>query len=840
MLRDGPIARVARHRGYEQLDAIHVARSLTLPLETKVFRMMIETRAPTVVTDTTSDPDWEYPETMDWVHAYIGAPIVIEDRVMGFINLYSRQAGSFTAYTTRSLLAFSHEVAVALQNAKLYERARQRTEESAALNEKLRKREQYLKSLNQLTSALNRTGDPNEILRLGLDNVLQFTQMDQGTIYLQDLQTQTLIPHVQRRSVNAPAIVLPGPDHEIVQQAQSEGRIINVHLKSEDGKATPRSIIAAPLMLGDTPTGVMVLGTAKPYGATRETTILLRAIVDQLAFATQRGQRTSQVRDQLTTVHTLYEISTAFLSQMNTGGVAFLLTRTLTDHIPRARGAALYQEGESDDWSRVRVYVSDAEDPLRARWRKGETWAGEDLILSLCKRKQHQVFISRDQRQALPILETFPSENGKPAMVYIPLVLPDRTVWGVIALMLRGESAVQGYEATLLQAIVQQGTAAITRAKLYEESQTNESQMQAILESSRDGLILMGDDQMIRYINGQALRLLHLSGSPAPWVDRPLDAFRRALRIEAPELYTWLDATSHPPSELEGGAAEQPPQHFETLHDRILELQRWPVYSDRGSVLGSLYLIREITEQRELERMREDFLHMLVHDLRNPLSNIKNALRFMADPMMEDMSDEVVEIAQTNADRILRLVNTILEIGKLESQQIQLEREPVVLAPIIKKTAQNLMLHQQSFRFETILPDEMPRVWADPSILVRVLDNLFSNASKFVPDGGIIRVTVTRQEEMAQISVYNNGPQFGPEVEKHLFQKFSTGDYESSGYGLGLAFCRLAVEAHGGEIDAVNEPEGGVTFSFTLPLYQGQDMTQNVFLSSLEDLDLDL
>jgi two-component system sensor histidine kinase KdpD len=134
----------------------------------------------------------------------------------------------------------------------------------------------------------------------------------------------------------------------------------------------------------------------------------------------------------------------------------------------------------------------------------------------------------------------------------------------------------------------------------------------------------------------------------------------------------------------------------------------------------------------------------------------------------------------------------------------------------------------------------MPRVWADPSILVRVLDNLFSNASKFVPDGGIIRVTVTRQEEMTQISVYNNGPQFGPEVEKHLFQKFSTGDYESSGYGLGLAFCRLAVEAHGGEIDAVNEPEGGVTFSFTLPLYQGQDMTQNVFLSSLEDLDLDL
>jgi signal transduction histidine kinase len=258
-------------------------------------------------------------------------------------------------------------------------------------------------------------------------------------------------------------------------------------------------------------------------------------------------------------------------------------------------------------------------------------------------------------------------------------------------------------------------------------------------------------------------------------------------------------------------------------------------------MLGSLYLIRDVTEQRELERMREDFLHMLVHDLRNPLSNIKNALRFIADPMMADMADELVGIAQTNADRILNLVNAILEIGKLEAQQIHLEREPVVLGPLVEKTAQDLMLAQQPFDFEAILPDDVPIVWADPAILVRVLDNLLSNATKFAPDGGIVRITAAHREdeEMVRVSIYNNGPHFGPEVENHLFQKFSTGDYESQGYGLGLAFCRLAVEAHGGEIDAANEPEGGVTFTFSLPVYRDQDLVQDVFLSNLDDFDLD-
>jgi two-component system, NtrC family, sensor histidine kinase KinB len=838
MLRDGPVARVARHRGYDRFNATHVAHTLTFPLDAKVFRVMIQTQAPVVISDTASDPDWVRHEGLSWMRSYIGAPIVIEGQAVGFINLYSQQARFFPAHNTGNLQAFTHYIATAIQNAKLYERARQRTEESAALNAKLRKREQHLKSLNQLTSALNRTGDPDEILRLGLDRALRVTHMDEGAIYLRESQHGTLTLKAQQRSNDAPSNTVPTPKHEVVQRAWNEKRMIVEHLGGDEGGDQPRTVVAAPLTMGDTVMGVMLLCAPKPHILTAEMTDLLRAIVDQLAFAAQRGQQASQIRDQLATVHTLYEISTAFLSQMKMSGVTFLLTRTLTDHIPQAMGVALYQEDDRGRWSRTRVYIPDPKSPLKSRWQEGGTWDGEDLILSLCKQQKRQILIAPDQAPTLPVLDTIRSEDAKPAMAYVPIVLPDRGVWGVVALMIRDGESNQGYVTALLQAILQQGIAALTRATLYEESRAGESRMQAILESSRDGIILVAEDTEIRYINGRALKLLHIPSSPTHWEGSRLDAFRQALRGEAPELYAWLGGDSpyaDPPAE--GPKAEDPPD-FETLHNRILNLQRWPVPSDQGPALGSLYLLRDITEQRRLEQMRDDFLHMLVHDLRNPLSNIQNALRFIADPTMQDMSEEIIDIARTNADRILKLVNTILEIGKLEAQRIQLEEEPVVLGQIIEKTAQDLMLSQQPFSFETIIPHEMPKIWADPAILMRVLDNLLSNASKFAPEGGLVRVTAAHQEDTARVSVYNNGPSLSPEIEDRLFQKFSPGDYESRGYGLGLAFCRLAVEAHGGEIRAANEPEGGVSFIFTLPLYTGQDIAGNVFLSNFDDLDL--
>ena len=187
----------------------------------------------------------------------------------------------------------------------------------------------------------------------------------------------------------------------------------------------------------------------------------------------------------------------------------------------------------------------------------------------------------------------------------------------------------------------------------------------------------------------------------------------------------------------------------------------------------------------------------------------------------------MLEIALENSATMLKLVNRILDMSQLESGQMPLERAPVSLAELITETlhAQSLLAADKNLRLESEAPPLLPPVWADVSLIGRVVQNLVSNAIKFTFAGSLVRVTV---EEMAQqdngplshlcVSVSDNGPGIPPELQSQIFQKFVTGRQRESGSGLGLAFCKLAIEAHGGRIWLESEPGQGATFIFTLPI----------------------
>ena len=177
----------------------------------------------------------------------------------------------------------------------------------------------------------------------------------------------------------------------------------------------------------------------------------------------------------------------------------------------------------------------------------------------------------------------------------------------------------------------------------------------------------------------------------------------------------------------------------------------------------------------------------------------------------------------TNTDKLLELVNTILEIGRLEAGRIKLDQEAVYLPDHIYKVTRDIIVSADHLEFKVSIPADLPLLWIDITIVERVLQNVLSNAIKFVPEGGAIQITSTEDVDWITLEVYNNGPHIAPELYKRLFQKYSAGNYEAKGYGLGLAFCKLAVEAHGGQIWARNQPEGGVSFYFTLPVFHVPD-----------------
>ncbi len=597
----------------------------------------------------------------------------------------------------------------------------------------------------------------------------------------------------------------------------------------------PHSHVNLPLIVEGKAVGVMRLSTLNKQTLSLEVTQLLVTIVDQLALTLQRGHLADQMRDQLQIMRRLYEITTAFLSQTGSHGTVFLLLRALHDNIAGAIGTVFYRV-ENGEWTRAQVY-STANHHFKTHWAAGPVWEGETAFLET-SRQEHMHVLTEAQRAEFPSLWEHIAAVGAKQVLYLPLFAPSDDHAGIVAVLMAEENALDENETIMAWAIVQQGMAALVRINLYETSQKSESLMRAILESSRDGIVLVGFDTgqpTVRYINGPTLRMLALPNDTTRWESRELTEMIAAAATNAPQLAEWLseatgqvqNAVGHIGNTEEETMTAAENRHvpvFETNSGLILLVQRWDVLSEQRQSLGALFLFRDVTEVKALERMREDLLNMLVHDMRNPLSAAQHALHLLQDPEMQDVTDGLINIAVTSTERLTKLVETILEISRLESGRFELQQQAFILADHVAEIVKNTFVSIDSIDIDVDVPYTLPFLWVDAAAVTRVFENLFSNARKFTPkQGGHIRIAAIQEGNWVQIEVYNNGPHIPPETQKLLFTKFVAGQYHGRGYGLGLAFCRLVVEAHGGKIWIRNQPEGGVSFYFTLPAWEDPD-----------------
>lgn len=330
----------------------------------------------------------------------------------------------------------------------------------------------------------------------------------------------------------------------------------------------------------------------------------------------------------------------------------------------------------------------------------------------------------------------------------------------------------------------------------------------AILESMREGVVVVDTRGRVVEINPPARKMLRL---PEEGV------LGRAANTVLGSLANWEsmgEADSPIEVRVEGEAGE-----------RWIAVSSSQLTDRRGRTVGRLVVLRDTTEAQLLERMREDLWRMLVHDLSNPLGVVKVGLDTLLE--CQDLSSDglqVVKLAQKGISRALLLVNTILDLNKLERGQIPLDRQAVSLGCIVMEVVQSMkpLADKRSIQLEIALPDDLSTAWADKPLVTRILQNLLDNAIKFSSAQGVIRVMGWELAEDLALSVWNSGPGIPPELQRQVFHKFATGRHKQRGSGLGLAFCKLAVEAHGGQISVESVPGEGTTFFFTLPRYTGQ------------------
>jgi two-component system, sensor histidine kinase and response regulator len=237
---------------------------------------------------------------------------------------------------------------------------------------------------------------------------------------------------------------------------------------------------------------------------------------------------------------------------------------------------------------------------------------------------------------------------------------------------------------------------------------------------------------------------------------------------------------------------------------------------------------RELQESyealRRLEILRDSLVHMVVHDLRSPLAAISACLEVIKWDAEEQHRRELaadVETALHATRTIIRLVNSVLDVSKMEGTEMRLQLGMNDIGTVARESVDELESLVGTRQLVREVPDDPVMAVVDRDVVARIMQNLLGNALKFTPSSGVITVAVEANDDMVRVAVADTGPGIPREYRERVFEKFGQVEAASRGQkfstGLGLTFCRLAVEAHGGRIGVDSEVGHGSTFWFVLP-----------------------
>jgi PAS domain S-box-containing protein len=259
----------------------------------------------------------------------------------------------------------------------------------------------------------------------------------------------------------------------------------------------------------------------------------------------------------------------------------------------------------------------------------------------------------------------------------------------------------------------------------------------------------------------------------------------------------------------------------------MCELSLTPLVNDSGDLISVIAQCQDITKQFEAERLKKEFTSTLSHELRTPLTSIIGSLQLINSGMLGEVEGEIAElarVAERNGQRLLDLINDILDIEKIESGKLTMQPAPVALDALVRES---LVLNKgfaDRFSVRLALQDDLPPVLVtgDAKRLLQIMTNLISNAAKFSPEGGLVDITMRSASGTVRVAVEDRGPGIPQEFRGRIFSRFAQADStytrQKGGTGLGLAICKRLIELMGGEVGFLDREGGGTVFYFDLPV----------------------
>lgn len=482
-----------------------------------------------------------------------------------------------------------------------------------------------------------------------------------------------------------------------------------------------------------------------------------------------------------------------------------------------------------------------------------------------------------DERLVVHRLGAQPDGSGEtPATwVAVPLHTTLHTL-GVICIQY-GDELPSAADLETLSLFASQAAVAIQNVRLFTAVHQGHDKLASIMASTREGIMLIMDDGQVAVMNS-AFRHLSSFTEHYPISELHLETFLTVWEQRShyvPEEWQALRrGVSHVTNgkvELIRGEFNQPSPAARALEWTVLRVTRDlqdDITQGRLSAEASvsiadvprqhvpatspmlLLVLRDITSAKETERLRQDLMSMIVHDLRSPLTSILTSIDMIVKGNVVGESTprqrDVLKIAFANAERLLSMVNLMLDISRLEGGHMPLERLPLSVDQLVQRATTQLepILRDNNLRIERYVPDDLNLVYADGDLILRVLQNLLDNAVKFskrnntievrvqevatqsMPEGSRPRVDTGSErrykllpDQWITLAIRDHGPGIAPSEQEKIFAKFGqAGRRRRQGSGLGLTFCKLVIEAHGGRIWVESTEGSGSTFLFTLPV----------------------
>ena len=794
---------------------VHDGPFLEEVVERGLFSWAIRNASPAVVDDTRTDERWllnvDHP-TKEEPWSAICSPLIIRSRAVGAITMTRPGLAQFEQDDVDLLNAIANQTASTIESARLFQESQRWADELAAL-------------LNA-TAVVSSSLELEEVLEGVARQMARLMKVDGCMLLegdaeqLQLTQRMLYAPASAREKLyrREPIDVRRFPKLYDAVQSLHPMQLHTAQLLPQSMErramdaADVKSALLLPMVAHDSFVGLAILiGTKDDRLFSEQETKLAHMMANQAAIAIENARLYEDTQRQLKVSALLNEASKVINSTLDTNEILQSLLAQMNELLnAEALSIALVDKQRNELVYEIAEGIgSDKILGLRLPSNQGVSgWVMEHGKPALV---QDTASDTRFYRQA-----DERTGHDTRAIICAPLQVKDEVLGTIQAINPRQGTFTED-DLNLWVNLANLASSALANAQQFARTQAAEERYLSLFEDSVNPILLTDLEGIVVEANRRAQEFLR---------------YRRDDLIGLPilSLHTEREVAVHERiprlSQINRDSVKKFVANIAAKPQQSIPVEGYVKRTLSGETEVLQWIYRDISQQIELEEMRGDLTAMLVHDLQSPLGNIISSLELLRYELPADVDpvlDSIVDIAARSSRRLQTLIRSLLDITHLEAGHPISDAGFVELTTLIDNAREVVLpsLERRQVELKLELPDHLPQVFVDADMIGRVLINLLDNASKHTPETREVKILVTPHgvDDCLRVTVSDQGQGIPAQYREVIFEKFRRLQDRNApkGMGLGLAFCRLAVEAHGGQIWVDDAPGGGARFNFTLP-----------------------